>query len=190
MKTKEVLELACVFLGKEELLGSQYFSNNEHYELTDSEQKELNILNRCLTLITNEISTDYLFINATKKVIANAGEISLEDIDSSVYEIIKITDLYKKPLKFKLYNNKVYVDASEVIVKYRKYAMRPNLDGECEGFSNRISARVLAYGVAMEYSFISSLYDDATIWENRYKNALLVLARNKANMVMPAKEWK
>ena len=190
MKTKEVLSLACMFLGKEELLECEYFTSTEGYSLSQEEEKDLNLLNRCLTLITNEISTDYLYINQNKQLKLIDGQISLEDIDDSVYEIIKVTDLYGDPLKFKVIDNNLIVCAKDVIVKYRKFAKRPTLDGECEDFSNRISERVLAYGVAMEYSFISSLFDDATIWENRFKNALLVLSRKKKNIIMPAKRWQ
>ena len=58
MKTKQVLALACMFLGKEELLECEYFTKQTDYNLTDAEKKELDYLKRCLYLITNEISTD------------------------------------------------------------------------------------------------------------------------------------
>ena len=189
MTTKQVLSLASMFLGKEELLECEYFTKQADYNLTETEEKELDYLKRCLYLITNEISTDYLSIYAEKTVGFSNGEIALSDIDSSIYEIVKITDVNGKNIRFKIYDNTIYANANKAIIKYTKFAKNVDLDGECEDFSGRIPDRVLAYGVAMEYSFVSSLFDDATIWENRYKNALLVLSNKKQNIIMPKRRW-
>ena len=189
MKTKQVLSLACMFLGKEELLECEYFTKTNDYNLTEGEAKELDYLKRCLYLITNEISTDYLSIYAEKNIEFSSGKLEIEKIDSNIYEIIKITDTNGKNIKFKIYDNVVYANVQSAIIKYTKFAKNVELDGECEDFSGRIPDRVLAYGVAMEYSFISSLFDDATIWESRYKNALLILANKKTNIIMPKRSW-
>ena len=189
MKTKQVLSLACMFLGKEELLESEYFSKQNDYNLTENEAKELDYLKRCLYLITNEISTDYLPIYAEKNVEFLNGEFAIDKIDKNIYEIVKITNTSGKNIKFKVYDNIIYANVQNAIIKYTKFAKSVDLDGECEDFSGKIPDRVLAYGVAMEYSFISSLFDDATIWESRYKNALLVLANKKQNIIMPKRGW-
>ena len=102
---------------------------------------------------------------------------------------VKITDIEGKNIKFKIYDNVIMANASKANVVYTKFAKDVTLDGECEDFSGKIPDRVLAYGVAMEYCFISSLFDEASIWENRYKNSLLVQSRNKHNAVMPKRRW-
>ena len=53
----------------------------------------------------------------------------------------------------------------------------------------KISARILAYGVASEYCFLEMLYDDATLWENRYKNALLCAQRKKGELKLKKRGW-
>ena len=189
MTTKQVLSLACMFLGKEELLECEYFTKTTDYNLTESEEKELDYLKRCLYLITNEISTDYLPIYAEKAVDFLNGELALGSIDSNIYEIVKITDKNGKNIRFKIYDNIIYANVDKAIIKYTKFAKEVDLNGDCEDFSGKIPDRVLAYGVAMEYSFVCSLFDDATIWENRYKNALLVLANKKQNIIMPKRRW-
>ena len=60
---------------------------------------------------------------------------------------------------------------------------------EIECFSNKITEKVFAFGVAMEYCFIQGLYDDAQIWEKRFKDALLVRASKKSNMKLPVRRW-
>ena len=188
MTTKQVLRLSCMFLGKEELLNCGYFTESGE-ELSPENIKDLDMLKRCLYLITNEISTDYLPIYAKKEVEFCFGELPLSSIDDKVYEIVKITDIEGKNIKFKIYDNVIMANASKANVVYTKFAKDVTLDGECEDFSGKIPDRVLAYGVAMEYCFISSLFDEASIWENRYKNSLLVQSRNKHNAVMPKRRW-
>ena len=68
-------------MSKEELLECDYFKKDNDYEISEEHQKELNILNRCLNLITNEISTDYLTIYAEKQIQLNFGELSLDKIE-------------------------------------------------------------------------------------------------------------
>ena len=58
-----------------------------------------------------------------------------------------------------------------------------------ENFGGKISARVIAYGVASEYCFLEMLYDDATLWESRYKNALLVASRKKGEIQLKKRGW-
>lgn len=188
MKTKQVLELVCTFLGKEDLLSCPYFSASEQ-ELSSDEQKELDILLRCLNLVTSEISTEYLPIYRTKKITLNGGEFDLKDIDENIFQIIKLEDEYSGAIKFRIFGDKLRANATNCTVTYTSFAPKTTLDGDIETFSSVMPDRVLAYGTAMEYCFISSLYDDATLWESRYKNSLLTLSQKKHNVVMPKRRW-
>ncbi len=188
MTTKQVLYLTAMFLGKEELLNCPYFTGEET-EISSEDKKELEILNRCLNLIISEISTDYLPIYKQKKVTFANKEYNLSDIDENIYQIVNIQDKYNCNVRFKIYDNILSADVKDATVTYTSFAPKCELDGDVENFAGKIHDRVLAYGTAMEYSFISSLYDDATIWESRYKNSLLVLSQKKHNVVMPKRGW-
>ena len=70
----------------------------------------------------------------------------------------------------------------------RKYEVKW-LDDDAETFCERLSARVLAYGVAGELCNLEMLYDDATIWETRFKNALLFSSRKKGELILKQRGW-
>jgi hypothetical protein len=76
-----------------------------------------------------------------------------------------------------------------VEVTYKVYPEKILLDGNAESFGGKISARILAYGVASEYCFLEMLYDDATLWETRYKNALLNAQRKKGELKLKKRGW-
>lgn len=188
MTTKQVLLLTATFLGKEELLSCPYFTGEEQ-EISADDKKELELLNRCLNLIVGEIATEYIPIYKTKIVCFKNNELPLNEVDDNIYQIAKIEDEYGQSVKFKIFDDKIRANAENVTITYTAFAEKCDLDGKVETFNGRMPDRVLAYGTAMEYSFISSLYDDATIWESRYKNSLLVISQKKHNIVMPKRRW-
>lgn len=188
MTTKQVLKQVATFLGKEELLMCPYFTGEEK-ELTEEQSKELDLMLRCLNLIVSEISTDYLPIYKEKEVCFVDRSLNLDSLDSNIFQVVSLKDEYSTNIRFKIIGNELKADATNATIKFTAFAKDCTLDGEIDEFSVKIPDRVFAYGTAMEYSFISSLFDDAEIWESRYKNALLMLSHKKHNLVMPKRRW-
>lgn len=188
MTTKQVLENVAVFLGKEDLLECPYFTNTND-EVSEEEQKDLNLLLKCLNFIVNEIATDYLPILKQKQVTFVDNMLNIKQIDDNIHKIIKIENKNGEVIKFNYINGQLMAKTTDAIITYSSYPEKADLYGEVENFNNLMTDRVLAYGTAMEYSFLNSLYDDATVWESRYKNALLVLSQKKHNIVMPKRRW-
>lgn len=79
--------------------------------------------------------------------------------------------------------------ATNVEISYKVYPKTLDVNSMAENFGGKISARVIAYGVASEYCFLEMLYDDATLWESRYKNALLVASRKKGELKLKKRGW-
>ena len=188
MKVKEILKNVCVYLGKEELLESNFFEDGGE-ELTDLQQKELEKMKKCLELITSEIASDYLPIYKQKSVTLKNGEINVFEIDENIMEIVSIKNKFGKNIKFKLIGDKVIAMATNIVVTYKIHFGELQLDGDAESFGGRLSARVLGYGTASEYSYQEMLYDDASIWENRFKNALLIACRKKGELKLKERGW-
>lgn len=188
MKTKQVLETTAMFLGKEDLLSCSYFTDSDE-NISEENQKDLDMLLRCLNLITSEISTEYLPIYKTKSITFCDNICKLSTVDENIYQIVKLEDKYGNSIRFKIIGDELRANATKCQITYTSFAEKTTLDGDVETFSNVLPERVLAYGTAMEYSFISSLYDDASMWESRYKNSLLSISQKRHNMVMPKRRW-
>ena len=188
MTTKQVLETTAIFLGKEDLLACPYFTGEES-QISEEDAKELDLLLRCLNLIVSEIATDYLSIYKQKELKFENDECSLKDVDTNIFQIIKLENSNGENVRFRIFGDTIKAKVKKATITYTSFAEKCTLDGTVETFSNQMPCRVLAYGTAMEYSFISSLHDDADIWESRYKNALLTLSHKKHNVVMPKRRW-
>lgn len=188
MSTKQILNLTATFLGKESLLNCSYFTGSDE-TITDEEQKELDILLRCLNLVVSDISTEYLPIYREKDINFKDGKIDLDEIDTDIFQIVSLKDDHGSNIRFRIFDSHISASTDRAHIVYTVFAKTCTLSGDVDEFSVRIPDRVFAYGTAMEYCFISSLFDDAEIWESRYKNSLLALSSKKHNIVMPKRRW-
>lgn len=188
MKVKEILKNVCIYLGKEELLDSAYFTEGGE-DLSKLNLKDLEKMKICLEFISNEIASEYLPILKQKEVTLKNGEINVFDIDENIQEVVSIKTKFGKNLKYKFIDNKIIALATNVTVTYKVNVNGMTLDGEAESFGGRLSSRVLGYGTASEYCYQEMLYDDASIWESRYKNALLNSCRKKGEIKLKTRGW-
>ena len=53
----------------------------------------------------------------------------------------------------------------------------------------KASDRVFAYGTAAEYCLVTGNYDEALMWERRYKDALMVATRKATSVILPRRRW-
>ncbi len=188
MKVKDIVEYACVFMGKEDLLASNIFDETGE-QLDENQTKDLNLIVRCVNNITSEIASDYLPILKQKDVIFTDGKISISLIDSKMQEIVSIKSPSGKNLKYKYIGNQIICLATSATITYKVYPDVLSINDNAETFGNRLSARVLAYGVASEYYYLQMLYDDAQIWEHKFKNALMFASRKKGEIQMKKRGW-
>ena len=188
MKAKEILKNVCVYLGKEDLLLSNIFETDGE-DISEQDQQDLNKMLKCLNFIIQEIASDYLPILKEKEICFTNGEIDIYDIDPNIQEIVSIKSKFGKNLKFKYLNNKIICLVTNATITYKVYPNEIGMEDNVESFGGRLSARVIAYGVASEYSYLEMLYDDAAIWENRFKNALLISCRKKGEIKLKKRGW-
>ena len=187
MEIKNVIKLACLFLGKDdyENLSSLGGTQTE----TDAETKDLNFLLRCLNLTYQEIASDYIPLFATDTVETSSGKIVFSKLTKKLNEIKSVSENGFR-VKYMLYPDYIKTDAKTVDITYSYLpAELTTLTSTLETFTNKVSEMVLAYGTAMEYCFISGLYDDATMWEKRFKDALEIKAAKKSEKKLPNRRW-
>lgn len=184
MEIVNIIKSACVFLQKDELLDLTELGGST--TSTTAQKKELSMILRCLNLVYNEIASDYIPLIKTEIKIPNNGEILFSTLSEKILDVKRIEDKYGLRVDYKLYPNRILTIDGEVEITY---SYEPDelasFSSNMESFSEKLTERVVAYGVAMEYSFISGLHDDASIWETRFKDGLLIAVRKKSEMRLP-----
>lgn len=182
MLVKDIIVLACDFTENEEL--GKAIKNSD--SLTDEQNSICDSLVKCFNLIYNEIASEYLPIIKVEKVKPVGSRVEYSTLSGDVCQILSISDCSGERLKFKAFQDYVMVDANEIEIIYQVYPSELTLSSE---FDTTLTERIFAYGIAREYYFMQTLFDEADIWEERFKNSLQVLSRKKSEVKMPRRRW-
>lgn len=188
MIVKDIIKIACLFLGKENFENLTELGGNE--TSTDSQKKELALLLKCLNLTYSEIASDYVPLLCCENIQTENGKIMFCDLTKNFCELKSLKDENGYRLKYKLFPDYILTDASKVEITYSYLPTAlTSYESLVENFSKKVSEKILAFGLAMEYCFISGLYDDAEMWEKRFKDALFIKNNKKTEIKLPRRRW-
>lgn len=196
MTVKDAVELAAVYLQLEDVLSTSSFTgtlnaNSNPSVTADSlTTRNLNLLIRCTSLVLGRIASDLIPLIKVESVNSSSGKILYSALTSKVYKIDSVKKDGKKH-SFKIYPTYILLgcDDGQFDVEYEflpsdKTALTDNIDE----VGNLVDARTIAYGVASEYAYISGLFEEAKMWEEKFKNALDTKTKLK-NYAIKARRW-
>ena len=199
MKIRDVAELAAVLLGKQEIINTGIFTVSEPDEYAQEEiaaNRELQLIIRCANLVAKEIACDYVPLLHTQKIVCGGGTVPYDAFDKTLLEI-KTWKVWQNAVGGGVGGNVNYYTFSDYVeVQPGEYEVSYTFIPETKGFfddtdygGTKISDRILAYGTAAEFCLISGLYDDALIWERRYKDALMIASKKTNAVFLPRRRW-
>ncbi len=181
MTVKEVVMLAAEELG----ISAEI---KEYYEegVTAGKMKADRLLT-CFNLVENELALDYFSLKKSE-IIASNGQITFSSLKNSPVNIISVTDAENNPYEFALYANYIQTVSGAVKVTYSYTPNMKTIDDESD-FSGEISARLMSYGIAAEYSLEVGAFEDAAVWDKKYKDAISVWYKRSKGGRMPSRRW-
>ena len=161
---------------------------NDDDLLNESEKKER--VSKCVQTILQEIAQDYLHCIFSEKLSLKAGEKFFFSKLSKC--IISMRNLLKNDcsVPFKLFNDGFVVqeDGEYTVI----YNYLPIIDGESSvisEFSPSLTDRVVSYGVAAEYLLLEGRYDEASLWDGRFRDGLKSAIRLYHPIKLKGKVW-
>lgn len=166
MLVKECMELAAVKLGIEEPL------KNYFYSLGSSEDvKKAELLLTCFNIVENELALDYFPLLAEDTVLSQGGVIAFSELEKSAVRIIKVTDEWGNTVPFQLFPRYLKTQPGKVCITYSFAPDKKTETDECD-FDSSVSMRLIADGMAAEYSLSMGLFEDAAVWDKKYKEGI------------------
>ncbi len=182
MLVKDIILKACDFTENDELSKAI----NEGSQLPEELKNLQDKLVKCLNLVRNEIASEYMPIVKMEIVVCENGKFNINDFSSRLVDIISIKDKYGNNVKYNVIGDELISNEEKIFVWYNTLPDEIAFEGE---FSSTIPERVYAYGVVKEFFFLQTLYEDAKVWDERFKNSLQVLERKKSETVIPQRRW-
>jgi len=188
LKAVEIIKLTATYLQLEDVLELSEFGGQVQ---TPSEQtnKNLNLLLRCLNLVYNEIATEYIPLKHSEYITVTNEKFDYINLNKNIVDVLSLVTTDNKTAKYKTYPTHLKLRNGDYNIEYSYLPVKVTLEESTENFANKITERIFAYGVASEYCVISGLYDEASLWQKRFKDSVLISSRKKTELVMPARRW-
>lgn len=182
MKVKEAVALAAEFVGVGDAL-------QEHFKAETEEGKVLEKkLLQCFHVVENEVATDFLPLVREDEIKSTTGVVLFSTLTKNAVRILKVTDEGGEAVKCEIYPQYFKALPGKLNVRYAYAPEQKNLTGEAEVHSS-VSVRLLAYGVASAYCLNEGLYEEAAVWEKKYKQAVLAAYKASPAKVMRSRRW-
>lgn len=188
MTIKSILKIAGLFLGKNDVVSALDLQNLS--SASQSIQDEINLLVKCLNLAYMEVASDYIPLLYKENITLEDGKLNFSGLTKTLIDVVSLKDKDGFRLKYKLFPSYLQTSENQVEITYSYQPTElTSVGSTIESFAGKISEKVLAFGTLMEYCFISGLYEDAEIWEKRFKDSLFVCSRKKSGMKLPSRRW-
>ena len=183
MKVKDVIVLAAEELGVGEKVKAFLSQGDVSGEATTD------ALVRCFNLVENEVALDYLPLFAEDVVLTDSGRIAFSAFSENPVRILFVVDSDGNKVKFNLFPDHIRLEKPAVYtVTYTYSPKKKEIDDESD-FKTAVSERLFAYGIACEYSLASGMFEEASVWDKKYKEAIRASYRANPAKVMSSRRW-
>ncbi len=182
MLVKDVIALACDFTDNSALGDKIRLSQ----DLTDDEQAQMDIYLKCFNLVNNEIASEFVPIKKIEQFDVESGKVLFSKFSNKPYKILYVKNSLGKKMRFKVFQDHIVVFCKKAIIAYTILPENLTATDMVETF---IPERIYAYGLAREYLFFKAMFDDAEIFEERFKNSLEIICRASVHSKMPRRRW-
>lgn len=188
MLVKDIIKKACKLIGISDVLNYLNDESEDATLSTDASEK-LNELLLAVNLTNNTIASQYFEISASTKCDNPSGVVSFESITTkNIVDIKKVTDQENNDIDYKVLSDGIHSDYKSLIVYYT-YIPDDLTISDSVDYYLKLSEITFAYGVVSEYLFLVGDLEEASIWDEKFKNILFAISRPRRNIVMPSKGW-
>lgn len=183
MKVKNIIKKATA------IIDNNLFDAIEKGSVSELQQKEINSLVNCVNLTISNISSNYYKLYDVVEVENFNGIIPYSKItDKVIFDIVSIKNASGNQL-FTVKTDGIYTVKGKLLVKYTYFPSDVDYDDEITCFPVKVSERVIVYGVLSEYLYIKGIFDEAMVWEERFKNEMRSVHRPQKNINLRKRNW-
>ena len=184
MTVKEILLAAACQLAIGEEVGAYLLGTS-----TDSEaEAKATALLRCFNLVENEVALDYLPLLAEEEMESDTGVINYSALSREAARVLGVWDEWGNKLPFTLFPEYLKTQPQKVRVRYTYLPKEKSFDDESD-FTLHASVRLLSYGVAAEYALANGLFEEAAVWDKKYKDSIKAAYSAKPPRRIRSRRW-
>ena len=188
LNVKNVIESATKMLGIDELGDLSSTSS-----LDDRAQKILNDLIYCFNEVYQELLTDYFPIVIEEEMtLDKTRRVVFENLNNHILRLYAILDENYQNLSYVVLSSfaRLNCPIKKVIVRYSYLpALASSLNDELDCANIGITERIMALGVSAEYCLYRGKMNEASIFEQKYKNSIESAKLPTKRMYVKSRKW-
>lgn len=182
MLVEDIIKTVLKFMEKHDLIASMQAGD----VLVEDDATEVASYVNCLNLVRNEIATEFIPNAKTERLTVTDNRLDYTSFSSEVIEVLSVKNRLGESVKFDAFSDHIELENGTFEIKYNANPETLTLKSE---FVSNIPERVYAYGILREYYYIQTLYEDASVWDARFKNSLQALERKKNETIIRKRGW-
>ena len=184
MIVRDIVRSSALILGRNDVVS---YLNGENNSSTDTLECVNSLTNLC-SLVLNELASTYLPMIRKETVTFVNNRQPFNQLAAKLTRMIAIYDMNGEKVDFSLDDNYILANVGKCIIEYEYSPKNYGLE-ETIGYSEKqISASVLAYGVASEYSITQGQFEQAVMLHKRFVDCLEEYCVPK-NKVIKSRSW-
>lgn len=186
MKVKNIIKKVANLTNNADLVKA--IDNNQ---FSTEQQKEINLLVDCVNLTSCNIATNYVKIYEVKTIKNNKNIISFSDITKNmIYDIVSVKNPFGKNVEFTITANGIIAKGDTVSIKYSIFPTDVDFEDDVNNFPIKVAERNFVYGVLSEYLYAKGVFDEALVWEERFKNEMINIVRVQKSVIFKNRRWQ
>ena len=168
MLVKEILSLSAELLDDCDL--KTYIETGACNDEESAKQNYVLLL-KCYNLVADEISREYFPLSTVETFTPDNGVILYENFTFNPVLIKSVTTLDGNKADCKIHLVRIFTN-STVKVEYAYSCPERSYNDISDFTLTKVSKRVLAYGVVVEYCLIKGMFEEAVMWRDKYNSGL------------------
>ncbi len=189
MLIKDVLILAAGELGRADFVPLIEQAYTAAASGTEPEGEAAELL-RCYHLVENEVALDHIPLKAAENFLPADGAVLFTRFSKTPVDVLDVRGAGGERVAYTVQPTRILLPhaTGEVTVVYSYVPARAQITGET-AFSDKISGRLLSYGVAYEYLLTGGRYAEAAVWEEKFRAALRAAGLDRRKLWIGARRW-
>ncbi|MBQ9104422.1 MAG: hypothetical protein IJY57_05015 [Clostridia bacterium] len=183
MKISDIVNCVATYLARENVLK---YLNGETENIGDAKE-QIDTMVRACNLVIGELASSYIPMVKREKVIPTDSKVYYGSLTETAVEILAVENESGKSAVYDFSPEYLKTGVSPAVIVYKYLPANYDLN-DTVGFDAKVSARILAYGVAAEITLIERNFDESVNWRKRYTNAVSLLTEPKS-FVMAKRRW-
>ena len=192
LDANDILKKTATMLNKHEL--ALYVNSGWDSSMTasaDDLEDEKDTLIFCLLEVYNEIASDYHPLYYTQQITVTNNKFDLTTLDKSFRNIKSIKNQNNTEISdYEIEYDNLIIANGTYTLKYRYLPkMKEVITDKMQNFDGKISESVMAYGTCAYYCLKLNIADSYSLWETKYKQALLISTQKTENLYIKPRRF-